>query len=118
MEKDEEKAGQTTRRLMRHPPEHMITQVSCEYGTTWRSRYKHPPCNFELENIRAQRKTRLIAMTKIIAVYSQVVIFCGKKLRWCNVIYQATKHLKAQLGAPVNDEKCLFVCVSRKMITP
>ena len=56
-------------------------------------------------------------MTKIIAVYSQVVIFCGKKLRWCNVIYQATKHLKAQLGAPVNDEKCLFVCVSRKMIT-
>ena len=33
------------------------------------------------------------------------------------MIYQASKHLKAQLGAPVNDEKCLFVCVSRKIIT-
>ena len=56
-------------------------------------------------------------MTKRIAVYSQVVIFLWKKLRWCNVIYQASKHLEAQLGAPVNDEKCLFVCVSQKMIT-
>ena len=33
------------------------------------------------------------------------------------MIYQASKHLEAQLGAPVNDEKCLFVCVSQKMIT-
>ena len=40
-----------------------------------------------------------------------------EKLRWCNVIYQASKHLEAQLGAPVNDEKCLFVSVSQKMIT-